>query len=53
MHVLIDPEMGIAESHRLSHAVEQKIRQSLQVKARVMIHIEPYRDKAPEHTPTK
>ena len=53
MHVLIDPEMGIAESHRLSHAVEQKIRQSLQVKARVMIHMEPYRDKAPGHTPTK
>ena len=53
MHVLIDPEMGIAESHRLSHAVEQKIRQALQVTARVMIHMEPYRDKAPEHNPTK
>ncbi len=42
MHVLIDPEMGIAESHQLSHAVEQKICQELNVRARVMIHMEPY-----------
>jgi cation diffusion facilitator family transporter len=43
MHILIDPTVGIAQSHRLCHAVEQKICQELQVSARVMIHIEPYR----------
>ena len=42
MHVLIDPDMGIAASHELSHAVEQKICQELNVRARVMIHMEPY-----------
>lgn len=43
MHVLIDPNMAIADSHKLSHAVERKICQELQVSARVMIHIEPFR----------
>ncbi len=43
MHVLIDPEMEIAESHRLCHAVEEKICRELQVGARVMIHMEPFR----------
>jgi len=43
MHLLIDPTMGLAESHRLSHAVEQKICQELNVGARVMIHMEPFR----------
>ena len=42
MHVLLEPEMGIAASHELCHAVEQKICQELKVRARVMIHIEPY-----------
>jgi cation diffusion facilitator family transporter len=48
MHVLIDPEMGIAESHQLCHAVEEKICRDLCVVARVMIHLEPYRSKYPE-----
>lgn len=43
MHVLIEPTMGIVESHRLCHAVEEKICQDLQTNARVMIHLEPYR----------
>ncbi len=42
MHVLIDPEMEIAESHRLCHAVEEKICRELQVGARVMIHMDPF-----------
>lgn len=42
MHILLEPEMGIAASHELCHAVEQKICQNLKVRARVMIHIEPY-----------
>lgn len=42
MHVLLEPEMGIAASHELCHAVEKKICQELKVRARVMIHIEPY-----------
>ena len=44
MHVLIDPDMGIADSHRLCHAVEQRICQKLHVAARVMIHMEPYQN---------
>jgi cation diffusion facilitator family transporter len=42
MHILIDPDMEIAASHQLSHAIEQKICQELQAGAQVMIHIEPY-----------
>ena len=45
MHVLIDPDMGVAESHRLCHAAEQRICQELQVVAKVMIHVEPYQYK--------
>jgi len=43
MHVLIDPNMEIYASHKLCHAVEQKICTELHVKARVMIHLEPFR----------
>ena len=43
MHVLLEPEMGIAASHELCLAVEKKICQELNVRARVMIHIEPYK----------
>ena len=42
MHVLINPNMDIAASHQLCHSIEQEICQKLQVKARVMIHMEPY-----------
>lgn len=45
MHVLINPEMEVAESHRLCHAVEEKICRELCVGARVMIHLEPFRNK--------
>lgn len=45
MHLLIDPAMELAESHELSHAVERKISEELQIKTRVMIHLEPYEDK--------
>lgn len=43
MHVLIDPAMGVEESHRLSHDVEDKIRKELHDGARVMIHMEPFK----------
>lgn len=43
MHVLIDPDMGVADSHQLCHALERKICQELQVAAHVMIHLEPYK----------
>ncbi len=46
MHVLIDPDMGISQSHQLCHEVEQKICEKLHVDARVMIHIEPFRTKS-------
>ena len=49
MHVLIDPNMEIQDSHKLCHEVEQKICQELQVKARVMIHMEPFRKHPPVH----
>ena len=49
MHVLIDPNMEVGESHKLCHEVEQKICQELQVKARVMIHMEPFRKHNPGH----
>ena len=43
MHVLIDPSMGIEDSHRLSHEVTNKIREELHDKAQVMIHMEPFK----------
>lgn len=43
MHILVDPRMGVADSHRLSHAVEDKICEELHPGAKVIIHIEPFR----------
>lgn len=43
MHVLIDPTMDVADSHRLSHDVADKIRAELHDGARVMIHMEPFK----------
>lgn len=43
MHLLVDPAMELANSHRLSHEIEREIRQRLQAGAHVMIHMEPFR----------
>ena len=42
MHILVDPRMGVADSHRLSHAVEDRICAELHPGAKVIIHIEPF-----------
>ena len=43
MHLLVDPTMELATSHRLSHEIEREIRRRLQAGAHVMIHMEPFR----------
>jgi cation diffusion facilitator family transporter len=46
LHIELDPEMSVAEGHRISHLVKDKLLASgLNIKD-VLIHIEPYIDKA-------
>lgn len=42
MHVMVDPEMSVAESHHLIHEIEIRIREEVNETAQVIVHIEPY-----------
>ena len=42
MHVLVDPNMTIEEGHKLSHDIEDKIREITNQSTQVIVHIEPY-----------
>jgi cation diffusion facilitator family transporter len=41
LHVGVDPEMTVRESHRIAHAVRDTIRAELTAVADVLVHIEP------------
>lgn len=43
MHVRVDPEMTVAASHQVAHAVKDAIRESFPLVREVLIHIEPSR----------
>ena len=42
MHILVDPNMTIEEGHKLSHDIEDKIREITNQSTQVIVHIEPY-----------
>jgi len=44
MHILVDPEMSVGESHRLTVDVERKIANSVHLPINVLIHVEPNLD---------
>lgn len=45
LHLLVDPDMSVKESHKLAHDIEAKIRDLLYPNAEVLAHIEPYKKK--------
>jgi divalent metal cation (Fe/Co/Zn/Cd) transporter len=42
MHAEVDPQMTVADSHRLTGIVKQRVRDSMPEIDSVLIHIEPY-----------
>ena len=45
MHVQVDPNMTVEESHKLMHDIERTIQTKIEKKSHVIIHIEPYFNK--------
>ena len=42
MHIMIDPNMSISESHLLTHKIEEEIKTKINNNCQVIIHVEPY-----------
>lgn len=42
LHILIDPQMNILDSHDLIHSVEEKLREEINSNIQLIAHIEPY-----------
>lgn len=42
MHIMIDPNMSIEESHELTHKIEKEIKSKISSNCQVIIHVEPY-----------
>ena len=45
MHVQVDPDMNVRQSHTLMHEIEKTIQKDISSNAHVIIHIEPYSGK--------
>lgn len=45
LHVLVDPEISVRDSHVICERVEEKIERELTKPVNVLIHIEPYEEK--------
>lgn len=45
MHVQVDPDMNVRQSHTLMHDIEKTIQKDINNNAHVIIHIEPYSGK--------
>jgi cation diffusion facilitator family transporter len=46
MHVEVDPQMTVLQSHQIAHAVKDKIRGELPAVGDVLVHIEPRRERS-------
>ena len=42
MHIMINPDTSIVDSHKLSHNIEKEIKNKINNNCQVIIHIEPY-----------
>jgi cation diffusion facilitator family transporter len=42
MHVMVEPNLSIEESHSLVHRIEETIKEKVNDKAQVIAHVEPY-----------
>lgn len=46
LHILVEPNMSIEESHKLMHEIEQKLSDELQKPVQAYIHLEPFYETA-------
>ena len=46
MRIMVDPGMTVEDAHRLSHDIEDKIREITNENSQVIVHIEPYYEKS-------
>jgi cation diffusion facilitator family transporter len=44
MHIMLDPNMSVEESHKLIHDIEEKVQQELNKNTQLIVHIEPYEE---------
>ena len=42
MHILVNPNTSVEDSHKLAHDIEVKIKEEINESAQVIVHIEPY-----------
>ena len=42
MHILVDKEMSVAQSHQLEHQLREKIKAIYGKHSEILIHVEPY-----------
>lgn len=42
MHIMTEPELSVEKSHELTHSIEKKIRENINMNAQLIAHIEPY-----------
>ncbi|NLK74300.1 MAG: cation transporter [Clostridiales bacterium] len=42
MHIMTEPELSVEKSHELTHCIEKKIRENINMNAQLIAHIEPY-----------
>ena len=45
MHIMIEPNTSLEQSHALSHRIEDEIKKKINNKCQVIIHMEPYHKK--------
>lgn len=46
MHIMVDGNISVDKSHRLSHYIEKLIQEEINPSAEVIVHIEPYYEKS-------
>ena len=44
MHIMTEPELSVEKSHKLTHNIEDKIKENINANAQLIAHIEPYRE---------
>lgn len=42
MHILIQPDLNVEQSHSLTHAIEQHLQSALHTKVQLIAHVEPF-----------
>lgn len=46
MHILVDPDMNVKQTHDLVHLIEQKLRDKIDENIQTIIHTEPFNNKS-------